>query len=80
MKQSDAFGEEGQRLISRYIASVEKFNALIQESDDGDVKELELRQRLTKRYGIEFPPLELDDPVPPSNGQTPSPERGIEHE
>jgi hypothetical protein len=61
MKEADALDEEGKQLVSQYLECIEKGNELLRQTEDEAVKELELRQYLTKKFGIEFPALNPDD-------------------
>lgn len=48
---------EGQQIIEAYLEHAQAFNSLIEQSRADDVKELELRAYLAKKYGAEFRPM-----------------------
>ena len=64
--EQDSLDSEGQQILGLYLQHAQALNALIEQGRLDDVKELELRAYLAKKYGVEFKPM----PKPESDSQT----------
>ncbi len=56
---------EGQQILGAYLVHAQALNSIIEQERADDIKELELRAYLAKKYGTEFKPM----PKPDSENQ-----------
>ncbi len=48
---------EGQQILGAYLVHAQALNSIIEQERADDIKELELRAYLAKKYGVEFKPM-----------------------
>jgi|GEM_PF-4923245 len=48
---------EGQQILGAYLVQAQALNGIIEQERADDIKELELRAYLAKKYGVEFKPM-----------------------